>query len=775
MSITQIRPFAAGFRSRFWRSGPQVSAVVAVAAGVWLTHGVELQAIAAYGAYLILVIVLPGRAVWRWAFSISSAEAASASSRLEQWVGGAAVGYVIELVAYPAARWLGHPHFFVILPLLLWLLSWFAWRTHPRIHDEPGLGRGTSWTLAAILMYLAIWLGSIAFRSYPLLPYRIVDEDEQFHLALVGELRHHFPPEYPYVDAGGLTYQWFVHAHMAASTWVTGLEPLVTYRRFDVLVLSALCVLGTAVLTMRLSRRAWPGAAAAAALVLVGTFDITGAAIGQAVPEERFMEAGLLLNSPTQTFGFALALPVALLCQRWLHHDMAAARAAKPVFVGMVVGFVALAGVKVTFLPIFACGFLTASIAGALWHKSRIIRPIAGALTALLVVAVSGAALYKGDSQSLRWEPGATSKVLISHLGLEPAGVFPIAVVTVSLLAGWLLNGIGAVGLARDATTRTDPRVWWLIGSVVSGYGAMMLLSHGGMSQLYFGRSVAPFVAVLGGWGLSALFPAGTPRRAALVGLTASVSGGLTLLAVRTVTERLPKGQVVDGELVAGPSLRTWVNLPALAIIVVLLLLIRAVARDLSRKRVLITTGVIVVFLAGLGLARPMAFALGRYPAVSAGSGHSVGAGAMSAALWLREHSEPNERVITNAHCLTGDLEVGTCDSRHFWMSAFSERRFVLEGWAYTRHSEGWEGPFWGSAGWLHDNERAFFDPAHPRVDRYVQQHLVEWLLVDRREPHDLEALLRSDAVRLAYRSGHFVIFRVKSESDTAGQGVEPE
>lgn len=773
MIITQGWPLATGFWSRLWRSGSQVLAVVTVTAGVWLAHGVEFRAIASYGAYLMLVIVLPGRAVWRWAFSNSSAEASSAPSRLEQWVCGAGVGYVIELVAYPVARWLGHPHLFVLLPLLLWVLSWVAGRTHARMHEKSELGPGTSWTLAAILMYLAIWLSSIAFSRYPLRSYRIVDEDEQFHLALIAELRHHFPPQYPYVDAGGLSYQWFVHAHMAASTWITGLEPLVIYRRFDVLVLSALCVLGTAVLTMRLSGRAWPGAAAAAALVLVGTFDITGAAIGQAVPEERFMEAGLLLNSPTQTFGFALALPVALLCQRWLQPDMGGARAAKPVFVGMVVGFVALAGIKVTFLPIFACGFFTASIAGALWHNSRIIRPIAGALTALLVVAVSGLALYQGDSQSLKWEPGATSKVLMSDLGLEPAGSFPVAVVTVSLLAGWLLNGIGAVGLARDTSTRTDPRVWWLIGSVVSGYGAMMLLSHGGMSQLYFGRSVAPFVAVLGGWGLSHLFPSGTPRRVALFSLAASAAAGVSLLAVRTVTERARDGQVVDGELVTGPLLRTWINLPALVAVVVLLLLIRALVRDLSRGRVIISACVVIAFLTGLGLARPMAFLLGRYPEVSANSNRSLGTGAIDAARWLRDHSGTNDRVMTNAHCLTGDIRTATCDSRHFWMSAFSERRFILEGWAYTRHSEGWEGPFWGDARWLRDNQRAFFDPVHPRSDTYVRRHLVEWLLVDRRAPHDLEALLRSDALRLAYRSGQFVIFRVISERDTAGYGVE--
>lgn len=763
VTISQKRPLATGFRSRLWRSGPQVLAVLTVTAGVWLTHGVELRALASYGAYLLLVIVLPGRAVWRWAFSRASAEASSAPSRLEQWVGGAAVGYVIELVAYPVARWLGHPHFFVLLPLLLWALSWFAGRTRALMHDECELGRGASWSLAAILMYLAVWLGSIAFTRYPLRPYRILDEDEQFHLALIAELRHHFPPQYPYVDAGGLTYQWFVHAHTAASTWLTGLEPLVIYRRFDVLVLSALCVLGTAVLTMRLSGRAWPGAAAAAALVLVGTFDITGAAIGQAVPEERFMEAGLLLNSPTQTFGFALALPVALLCQRWLQPNMDGARASRPVFVGMVMGFAALAGTKVTFLPIFACGFLTASIAGALWHSSRIVRAIAGALSTFLVAAVSALVLYGGDSQSLKWAPGATSKVLMSDLGLEPSGIFPVAVVTASLLAGWLLNGIGAVGLARDTSTRTDPRVWWLIGTVVSGYGATMLLSHGGMSQLYFGRSVAPFVAVLAGWGLSQLFPRGTPSRVAIAALAASAAAGVSLLAVRTVTERARDRQVVDGELVTGPLFRTWINLPALVTIVVLLLLIRAVVRDLSRGRVIIAGCLVIAFLSGLGLARPMAFILGRYPEVSASSNRFLGAGAIDAARWLRDHSGTNDRVMTNAHCLTGDIMAATCDSRHFWMSAFSERRFVLEGWAYTRHSVGWKGPFWGHPRWLRDNDRVFTAPTDRRSLEYLRRRSVDWVIVDRREGHDLDALASASALRLAHVSGQFTIFRVSS------------
>ena len=146
------------------------------------------------------------------------------------------------------------------------------------------MGGGPSWSLAAILGYFAVWLSVVVYSRYQLSPYRILDEDETFHLALIGELRHHFPPAYPQMDAGSLAYQWFVHAHMAASTWVTGIDPLLVYRRLDVLVLGAMCILGTAAVATRLAGRPWVGVLAATILVLVGSFDISGVVQGQAAP-----------------------------------------------------------------------------------------------------------------------------------------------------------------------------------------------------------------------------------------------------------------------------------------------------------------------------------------------------------------------------------------------------------------------------------------------------------------------------------------------------------
>jgi hypothetical protein len=54
----------------------------------------------------------------------------------------------------------------------------------------------------------------------------------------------------------------------------------------------------------------------------------------------------------------------------------------------------------------------------------------------------------------------------------------------------------------------------------------------------------------------------------------------------------------------------------------------------------------------------------------------------VDAARWLRDHSSPADVVATNAHCLY--VVRGYCDSRSFWISAYSERRVLVEGWIFA-------------------------------------------------------------------------------------------
>lgn len=760
-----------------WRGGGGYLPAVAVGLLFILLlqrQGVSVAESLRYVLYLHFVIALPGRLVWRWLREPARhSRTEQFPTHLEDWVCGAVTGYVIELLVYPVARWVGQPRMYVVVPLLLLMTLWVRELRRDRRPPLCQLGALSSWGLAGVVAYLGIWMSVSLFRHVPVRGYWPSGEDEPFQLALVGELRHHFPPEYPYVEAGRLTYQWFVHAHMAASTWSTDVEILTVYRRFDVLMLSAVCVLGVAVVATALSRTPWAAPIGAGLLVLVGSFDITGATPGEATPEERFLIAGYLLNSPTQTFAFALMPPVVMLSLDLVKHGVGSRREITALLLGLAV----VSGAKATVLPVALAGFLTAAAIAALRARRAHRASLVGVGACTSVLLLSAALLYAGDSQSLTIDPSMTIDFFMTRLGMGGSGAGVAGLVTLALLVMWLLPGAGAWGLLRDPSTRWDLRVWWLTGAVASGLGATFLLGHGGMSQLYFGRTVAPLVVILSAWGLTVLFPGRVPRRTTLAAWAVAVTAGLALLGLRAATENYRMVMPGVSGPVDLPVLRLWVNLPAVLVILVGFYALRLLVRDLwpwtppkepgqvGSRGPVFGSRYLVVFLLGLGLARSMAFLVGHHPPVDVRSAVApIPAGGVESARWLRANSSPDDRVITNAHCLPAGSEAladrTDCDERHFWMSALTERRFVVEGWAYTRHGEGWNQPFWGDESLLAANDSIFSAPDPAGLRAFVDAHPADWLFADLQSAapiRELEAAYGApDRV-----AGRFAVFRI--------------
>ena len=99
--------------------------VVGLAVLITLTRfDVPVSASARYFLYLFLVILLPGRVVWRAV--MGRYEAANIGlphlhTKLEDWVCGAAVGYGIELLCYVPARAMGHPRLYLLGPAAILL------------------------------------------------------------------------------------------------------------------------------------------------------------------------------------------------------------------------------------------------------------------------------------------------------------------------------------------------------------------------------------------------------------------------------------------------------------------------------------------------------------------------------------------------------------------------------------------------------------------------------------------------------------------------------
>jgi hypothetical protein len=125
----------------------------------------------------------------------------------------------------------------------------------------------------------------------------------------------------------------------------------------------------------------------------------------------------------------------------------------------------------------------------------------------------------------------------------------------------------------------------------------------------------------------------------------------------------------------------------------------------------------------------------------------------VDAARWVRDHSRPGDVVATNVHCIgyRGEL----CDARSFWLSAYSERSVLVEGWAFApRHATAGLAPFWDPPK-LAANDAAFTEPTADGLRDLSARYGVRYLVVDREvapESPELAGLadLRYDNGRLA-------------------------
>ena len=91
-----------------------VGAVAVLATVVLRECGVPVRTTAAFGAYLLLGLVVPGRLIWR-------AARLRSNSLVEELAGGLIVGYAGEFLAYLPARAAGMPYLVVVWPIAVML------------------------------------------------------------------------------------------------------------------------------------------------------------------------------------------------------------------------------------------------------------------------------------------------------------------------------------------------------------------------------------------------------------------------------------------------------------------------------------------------------------------------------------------------------------------------------------------------------------------------------------------------------------------------------
>ena len=735
-------------------------ALTALAAVLVLaSRRVPIGDITVYAGYIGLGVALPGVFTWRLLLRRLHGDDARRPTWLEDLSLGTILGFGLQLPVFLLGVAVGVPLLVLLVPVLALALSATplgraVWRL-PTARMDPR----ASWCLAGICVYGLAWLRHNVFPLRPLwLPAnRTPSTDETFHQALIADVGSRFPPEIPFLLDTRLEYHWFVHAQIATSRHVTGIESVVALRLLLPVLTLLLIVAGLAAVALRVSER--PVAAVIApALLVAGVFHV----LGTDFPTRDFLEPFLsprYVSSPSQTYGVMVSLPAVMLILETLRPEQ---RSSRGTWVALGLTLLLLSGSKATFLPIFLCGAVAAW--GVRLMVQRRVDPAASGLVALLVLATMFAQLviFGSNTGALNLDPFKTVTVterehVATSTPLTWAGMLA------TMLTAWLLYGAGVVGLLLRRRA-LDGRVVFLLVCVSAGVVVPLLFHRTGLSQLWFLRSVAELLVLLSAWGLSCLLPNPLTARPALRLVGTAAVAGLTAWTVSSfVAVATPEYQASLTGLILTPLI-------PLLVVGVWLALRRLTARQSGQRR---RPGATVVLAILLGLGTTNAFqlawgTLGNGGLDAADPDELFAQGGVTAAQYVDRHAAVDDVVATNMHC----RQPGTprCDNRHFWVSAYTQRRVVIEGWGYSaptnKSAVGGGGltkytpaPFPER---LAVNDAVFLDPSEENLARLVDTYSVYWLVVGKTYRADVPGLRRLASLKRVFSNDAYVVFRVR-------------
>lgn len=805
---------------RVWRLLPGLGALGAMLTA-WSLTGVPVGQGLLYLAAFAWTVVVPGVLVHR-------ALRGRPKQLIADLALGAGVGLVLQLAAWALLtlthlqRWtLAWPAVVVVVFLLVpQLRESFACPRYPRVlHPAAGWLALAAFALA-LTAYAWRVMATSALPPGPMNWY----QDNFWHLAAAAELMRSLPPEVPQVAGVPFNYHWFADAHMASMASATGIDlPSVAVRLWAPPVLGvgvALCLAAA----IRLTGRAWPGAVAAwlvavspaipfsswfslpgsgvlvmdspsqlyAFPVLVMLIDALGACVlGQGDWRTRLPDWGILAAvALTATGAKSSLLPVTLAGLLAAGIAALVVRARRIVIV--ICGAVAALAVLAT-KPLVAGG--SAGV-GMQWFSSVRATNAWIVFADLKPVTVSTAPLLPGLDR--------------------PGGVQLLVILLVAYFVqfAWLAVGFPALG--------RNPMSWLLLGMGVGGWWAMMLVNHDGMSQIYFMSGAVIGWALLAAWGFSrsweravAMMGVRVSASAALIGAplgiclaaaaqwvggtgadpatyVTAISGSVLVFAVvamlgagalvaLAMLERARAAAALSvamaTALISAASMPTAMRfVPALvspptavqasalglAVAALLAAVVLLPARHWWSKSGDILTGMsafALVVVIGFGLV------LGTPPRVVPAPPvkETISVDEVGAARFLASRAGLDDIVATNVHCLA-KRTVNNCDARAFWVSALTQRRVLVEGWAYTEAAHLAHGvnglryaqqPFPDQA--LFALNQAAFGAPTPDVLAALRARGVRWLYADPAASAVSPALAK--LARPVYRQGEVTVY----------------
>ncbi|MEV6281691.1 hypothetical protein [Kribbella sp. NPDC051770] len=650
-----------------------------------LMADVPVTAILRYAAYFAAGVALPGvlllRALWR-----------SKGNWAEDLGLGAVVGFTYQLLGWALFTLVGWQQMLVVWPVLL--LALFAavpgLRRHWRIADPKPLPLAWTWGLAAAA---AVMLGGATFGVYAYHPMPPTGTayypDLLFHLSMVNELTRSVPPQLPQVAGLALDYHWFANADMAGAVDITRLSPILVLYRLWLLPLLVVGLLVFATLARAVSRAWWTG-------VLV--------AVAVAAPQlALFIDNGVdlappfSLISPSQTFGMLAGTAAAVFLIELLFRGRqpkglwvlafsvaVVGGGSKPTILPILVGAVGLSALFVLIrdrkLPLRFVAAAAVLVASAIGTLLTVAGSTSGSGLQLLAIvklqagyrAATGDATPAGGGGLIL--PALTSGRFLSIVG---------ALVVLALMLIAQAVALAGYGLLGRRELRQDPLGWFLLGGLVAGWAAYLLVDHPSASESYFVRSVVPISLAAIAWLAALGFKQIEDRRRAAITVGVLAAGlGFVYAAALHLSKTRPTGEQLDRVvLVARPLIAVF------AITVVLTLLWPVAAKRLAG---LAGLGGVVVLATILAIPAAGALAIGVRATASdqtksfTSAQWRVHPDEARAALWLARNSRPDDVVATNTWCRPAGSQRPGCDARGYIVSGIAGRRTLIEGWAYA-------------------------------------------------------------------------------------------
>ena len=751
---------------RFVVSGWLPAAVaVAAASLVVVAYGVSPWDVVRFGADIVLAVAVPGL-LWVRLLRRGPAHIA------EDLGLGLALGYCINVAVYIVVRWIGVPQLVVAWAVVTYLV--FA---HPRLR---GYYRGSgvrapaawSWALAAIFAFILFYAAGAFYAQQHLTGTDTPYVDLPFHLALVGELRNHMPPLVPYVSGLGLAYHWFFYADAAATSWVTGIEPVVLLYRLSMLPMVGAFIVLTASAARRLMPVWWTGPLAVA-IALVGVTAVPYHWATQAVFDTEGLPA--IWWSPTNTFAMAL---FAALTLGVIDLFRATSGSKRRAFILVAILVFGSAAAKATVLPLTIAGLMAVVIGR--WIVTRRFDRDALAAMGMAIAGFAAAIilLFRGASGGLQLGAVALQSFPIANsVGARSAtggGTLIVAgAAFVIALVLWTFLWAGALGLARRGRELlADRSTLFLVGVSVAGLGAVIVFLYPGLSQVYFLRAAAGALGLLTATGIAHVMPRPLTR-SMVVAVVVAAAIGAVIVAVLALIGPARAPALGRTRLLV---VLFWLALP-IVLLCIATVVAWFVARRLEvRRPTLRGSAPLIVIALVFGFSIPPLVGTLTYPfSAPATSGAAIPAEGITVARWLRDHSSPDDLTATNLHCIPVPSQPGICDPRHFWVSAFAERRMLVEGWEYTTPAAAYSGthrrrdrslPFWDQP-MLDANDAAFATPT-PENLQHLRELGVRWLFADVTKA-DSAALQRLATLR--YQVGDFGVFEL-ADATSAMAGV---